>query len=86
MTELTPKTFTILSVSRAQDELLCKIVVRAALAGATEAEWMKLMHDTRTLMASRFFDLCTEFEARVEADPDVRAAIASVNALPDATG
>lgn len=72
MSELSNRTLTILSVSHAQDELLCRAVIQAVENGATEKEWLEVMRATRKLMAAQFFETVDHFEAQVSENPEAQ--------------
>ena len=69
MSDLSNRTLAMLSVSQAQDELLCRAVIRAVQNGATEDEWQQVMRDTRALLSTRFFQMVDDFEGHVSEDP-----------------
>lgn len=72
MAELSNKTLAALAVSQAQDELLCKAVLRAVENGATEDEWRQVMRDTRAMLSAQFFQMVDQFEGHVAQDPDAQ--------------
>ncbi|MFC0201468.1 hypothetical protein [Paracoccus rhizosphaerae] len=76
--DLIPRTLTVLAVSEAQDELLCRAVLRAVENGASEDEWRATMRATRKLLSSQFFEMVDHFEADISKDPDVERMLQRV--------
>ena len=69
MNDLSNRSLAMLSVSQAQDELLCRTVIQAVQNGATEEEWQQVMRDTRALLSMKFFEMVDHFEGHVSEDP-----------------
>lgn len=73
MTEPSRSTQALRAVANAQDELLCRAVLNAVAAGATEDEWLETMRTTRRLMADAFFDLVDQVDAFIGECRDLEA-------------